>query len=103
VDAASLTAVASARRRRILQLVRDREMGAGELASEFEVSWPAISQHLGVLKGAGLIEERREGRRRFYSTDSARLGPLETVLEHMWKADLDLLADLAEAREAEQR
>ena len=78
-------------------------MGAGELASHFDVSWPAISQHLGVLKRAGLISERREGRRRFYSTDPAQLGPLESVLTAMWKSDLDRLADLAESDERQSR
>lgn len=99
----ALTAVASPRRRRILHLVLGKEMGAGELASHFDVSWPAISQHLGVLKQAGLISERREGRRRFYITDSAHLGPLESVLREMWKSDLDRLADLAESDERESR
>lgn len=74
-------------------------MSAGELASHFDVTWPAISQHLGVLKKAGLVRERREGRRRLYSTDSARLGPLEAVLEEMWRSDLDRLARLAESEE----
>jgi DNA-binding transcriptional ArsR family regulator len=97
----ALTAVASERRRRILHLVLGTEMSAGDLASRFDVSWSAISQHLAVLKNAGLIVERRDGRRRLYSTDSARLGPLEAVLEEMWQADLGRLASLAERDERE--
>lgn len=93
--------MASERRRRILRLLLEGEKAAGELASHFEVSWPAISQHLGVLKQAGLIDERREGRRRLYSTDAGRLGPLGAVLEQMWRADLDRLAQLAESELAE--
>ena len=96
-----MAAVASDRRRRILRLVLSKEMSAGELASQFEVSWPAISQHLGVLKDAGLIRERREGRSRLYSTDAECLGPLEAVLTEMWRSDLDRLAELAEAEGAE--
>lgn len=100
MDPSVLSAVASERRRRILRLVHNREMSAGELADHFEVSWPAVSQHLAILKDAGLIKERREGRSRIYSTDSATLGPLEAVLSQMWTVDLDQLAELAEAEEA---
>lgn len=99
MDPQALTAVASERRRRILHLLWETELSAGELASRFDVSWPAISQHLGVLKEAGLVRERRDGRRRLYRADSATLGPLEAVLTAMWRSDLDRLADLAEAEE----
>lgn len=99
MDAQALKAVASDRRRRILRLVWDQELAAGELAQRFDVSWPAISQHLKVLKDAGLVNERRDGRRRLYSTDPARLGPLADMLEQMWREDLDRLAELAEDEE----
>lgn len=72
-------------------------MSAGDLAAHFDVSWPAVSQHLRVLKEAGLIRERRDGRRRMYTTDSESLGLLEGILEEMWRHDLDRLAGLAEA------
>ena len=55
-------AIAEPRRRDILELVRDRELSAGEISSRFEVTRPAVSQHLTVLKDAGLLVERREGR-----------------------------------------
>lgn len=99
MDTQTLKAVASERRRQILRLVWDRELAAGDLAQRFDVSWPAISQHLKVLKDAGLVTERRDGRRRLYSTDPSRLGPLAEMLEQMWRADLDRLAALAEAEE----
>lgn len=80
----------------------DHELAAGALAGRFEdVTWPAISQHLRVLKEAGLVIERREGRQRLYRADRGSLGPLATMLEQMWADDLDRLAVLAEA-EAEE-
>lgn len=103
MDAAVLSAIANDRRRRILQLVWEREVPAGELAARFDVSWPAISQHLRVLKDAGLVRERREGRHRLYRADSQTVGPLVTVLEQMWRDDLDRLADLAEHEERQTR
>jgi DNA-binding transcriptional ArsR family regulator len=66
-------ALADPRRRRILDLLRGGELTAGDIAGRFDVSWPAISRHLRVLKAAGLVRERREGRERRYSLDPARL------------------------------
>jgi len=63
---AALRAIAEPRRRRILRLVRDAEMSAGEIASHFDVTRSAVSQHLRVLKDAGLLAERRNGTRRIY-------------------------------------
>lgn len=102
VDQAALDAIASPRRRRILRLVWDDELAAGDVAVRFDdVTWPAISQHLRVLKEAGLVIERRQGRQRLYRADRASLGPLATMLEQMWADDLDRLAALAEG-EAEE-
>ncbi|MGH2711050.1 MAG: metalloregulator ArsR/SmtB family transcription factor [Actinomycetota bacterium] len=100
---AALRAIASPRRREILRLVWSRELSSGDIASHFDVTWPAISQNLRVLEGAGLIRERRRGTTRLYKADRARLGPLKTVLINMWEADLDRLAGLAEAEEKSQR
>lgn len=86
-----LQAIASARRREILRLVWDRELPAGEIAAHFDVSWPAISQNLGVLRDAGLVRERRDGRRRLYRAEPEALGPLAAALEQMWRADLGRL------------
>ena len=63
---AALKAIAAPNRRRMLRLVWDAELTAGEIASHFELTRPAVSQHLGVLKEAGLVSERREGTRRLY-------------------------------------
>jgi DNA-binding transcriptional ArsR family regulator len=99
VQEAALRAVANPRRREILRLVWDRERSSGDIASHFDVSWPAISQNLRVLEGTGLVRTRRRGTTRLYQADRTRLGPLEDVLTQMWEADLDRLAELAEDEE----
>ena len=94
---AAMGAIANPRRRRILRLVWDGERSAGEIASTVdEVSWPAVSQNLRVLKTSGLITERREGTHRYYKADRQALGPLEVVLREMWVRDLGRLKQLAE-------
>ncbi|CAN5470608.1 metalloregulator ArsR/SmtB family transcription factor [soil metagenome] len=100
LDPALLSALANPRRRAILGLVWDRELSAGEIARHFPVSWPAISQNLGVLRRAGIVTERRVGTRRLYRADQAALGPLAEVIAAMWAADLERLGRLAEADEA---
>ncbi|MDH3257141.1 MAG: metalloregulator ArsR/SmtB family transcription factor, partial [Nitrospinota bacterium] len=66
----------------ILQMVRRREMPAGEIARKFKaITRPAVSQHLRVLKNAGLVVERREGTRRIYSLRPEGFGPLKNLLE----------------------
>ncbi len=91
-----LQVVAEPRRRDILRLVWDEERTAGDIARRFEVSFAAVSQHLGVLRDAGFVNVRREGRRRYYRTDKRRLGPLRRPLEQMWAASLDRLVELVE-------
>src|SRR5436309_6850982 len=94
-----LRAIASPRRREILRLVWDEERASGEIASHFDVSWPAISQNLRVLEDAGVVKCRHKGTTRLYRADRARLGPLKSVLKAMWGTDLDRLAALAEDEE----
>lgn len=86
-----LEAVANPTRREILRLVWNRERSAGDIAMHFDVSWPAISQNLGVLRRAGLVVERREATRRYYRADREAAGSLARVLEEMWSRDLDRL------------
>jgi DNA-binding transcriptional ArsR family regulator len=93
---AVLDAIANPRRREILRLVWDRELPAGEIAGRFDVSWPAVSQNLRILREAGLVRERRDGTKRYYRSDPAGLGPLELVLRQMWEADLDRLEAVIE-------
>ena len=99
MEEAALRAIASPRRREILRLVWDRELSSGDIASHFDVSWPAISQNLRVLEGAELVRTRRCGTARLYRANRSRLGPLRAVLVKMWEADLGRLAELAEDEE----
>src|SRR5690242_9350004 len=73
----------------ILELVRERELPAGAIASHFEVSRPAISQHLGVLKEAGLVDERRNGTQRLYRARPEGLGELKAFLDAFWGERLE--------------
>jgi DNA-binding transcriptional ArsR family regulator len=100
---AALRAVASPRRVRILRLVWDAERSSSEIAAHFDVSWPAISQNIRVLRDAGLLKERREGTRRLYRVDRKAARPLEALLRTMWEQDLARLAELAEADERKGR
>jgi DNA-binding transcriptional ArsR family regulator len=95
---AKLEAVANPRRREILRLVWDRELSAGQIAERFEVSWPAISQNLGVLRKAGLIIERRDANRRLYRADREAAGSLAAVLEESWRTDLAKLQEAVKDR-----
>lgn len=88
---AVLDAIANPRRREILRLVWERELSAGDIASRFDVSWPAVSQNLAVLRKAGLVTERREANRRYYRADPEALGSLRSVLQEMWTQDLGRL------------
>ena len=97
---AALKALAEPRRRQILRLVKDDELSAGEIAAQFDVSWPAISQHLGVLKEAGLVDERRNGARRLYRARPEGLTELQAFLEELWS---DRLAALKREAEREER
>jgi DNA-binding transcriptional ArsR family regulator len=92
----ALKVVAEPRRRAILQLVWSRELAAGDIAAHFDVSFPAVSQHLGVLRDAGFVSMRREGRARLYRADRKALGPLRPMLEKMWNEKLDRLVTLIE-------
>ena len=92
----AMEAIASPRRRQILRLVWDAERSAGEIAAASDVSWPAVSQNLRLLKTSGLLIERREGTHRYYRVDRRALGPLEAILRQMWVRDLGRLKQAAE-------
>jgi DNA-binding transcriptional ArsR family regulator len=98
---AALRAIAAPRRRQILTLVRDDELSAGEIAGHFDVTRPAVSQHLNVLKEAGLVSERRNGTKRLYRARPEGLGELKQFLEEFW--DIRLAALKREAEKEERR
>lgn len=93
----ALRALAEPRRRAILRLVAHDELAAGEIAAAFEVTRTAVSQHLTVLKNAGLLNERRDGTRRLYSARPEGLDGLRWFLESMWASSLDTARRLVEA------
>jgi len=93
---AIVAAISDPTRRRVLELVRDRELPAGEIAAAFEISRPAVSRHLRVLRRAGLVSERREGRLRLYRSDPEPLGELRRWLDAYWSGRLAALKELAE-------
>lgn len=78
-----LRALAEPRRRAILRLVARTEMPAGEIAAAFDVTRPAISQHLAVLRAVGLVHERRDGTRRLYRTRFEGLAGLRALLDEL--------------------
>src|SRR3954470_3520161 len=98
---AALKAIAEPRRREILRLVREEELSAGENASHFDVTRPAVSQHLTLLKEAGLVDERRNGTRRLYRARPEGLADLKAFLEEFWDERLEALKCEAEREESE--
>ena len=89
-------AIAEPRRRQILAMVRERELSAGEIANHFEISRPAISQHLTVLRGAGLLSERRQGTSRLYRARPEGLAGLRDFMDQFWTDRLERLKLAAE-------
>jgi DNA-binding transcriptional ArsR family regulator len=96
---AALNAIAAPRRRQILSLVRDEELSAGEIATHFDVTRPAVSQHLTILKEARLVDERRNGTRRLYRARPEGLAELKQFLDAFWDERLTQLKHEAEREE----
>lgn len=88
---AVLRALADPHRRAIMRLVRDTELPAGRIASNFELTQQAVSQHLMVLKRAGLLEERRDGTRRLYRFRRDSLESVRDLLDEFWPDALERL------------
>ena len=99
---AALKAIAEPNRRTILRLVSNDELSAGEIASNFTLTRPAVSQHLSVLKEAGLVSERRNGTRRLYRARPEGLVDLRTFLDEFWGVRLEALKREAEREERKQ-
>src|SRR3989442_11404698 len=101
---AAMEAIASPRRRQILRLVWGAERSAGEIASTVrDVSWPAVSQNLRVLKASGLITERRQGTHRYYKADRRAPGPLAAVRRQMGTGELGPRPELGGEKERARR
>ncbi|MCI4354981.1 MAG: metalloregulator ArsR/SmtB family transcription factor [Thermoplasmata archaeon] len=91
-----LDALGDPTRRAVLELLRDGPRAVVEVAAELPVSRPAVSQHLRILKGAGLVTERRDGTRRLYRIDPEGLAALRTYLESFWGGALTAFKEAAE-------
>ena len=91
-----MKAIAEPRRQEILRLVWPQERAAGEIAAHFEISRPAISKHLRVLREAGLVEERREGTQRLYRARPEQLAGARQLLESFWDDGLAAIKRSAE-------
>ena len=96
-----LAALADPTRRTIFERVADRPRAVGELARELPVSRPAVSQHLKVLKAAGLVTDRASGTRRIYAVDPQGLGALRAYLDQFWTRSLADFKAAAERRDEE--
>ncbi|MET8782476.1 metalloregulator ArsR/SmtB family transcription factor [Streptomyces sp. NPDC004589] len=95
----ALGALGDPTRRAIVERLADGPRAVGELADELPVSRPAVSQHLKVLKSAGLVSERAEGTRRIYRLDPAGVAALRDQLETFWNRALAGYQDVVEERE----
>ncbi len=102
----SLLAIADPTRRRIVELLAERERSSGELVKEFDLSAPAISQHLNVLRDAGLVVTRAAGQTRIQSLNPAGFDELESWLQRtrrFWSRRIDALERELEAEDAKNR
>ena len=87
--AAAFAALADPTRRRVLERLADGPRAVGEIAAGLPVSRPAVSQHLKVLKDAGLVTDRAEGTRRVYQIDPEGLGAIRAWLDQFWAVALE--------------
>jgi DNA-binding transcriptional ArsR family regulator len=92
----ALRALAEPQRRRILSIVGERELPAGEIAEHFDITHQAVSQHLRVLKEAGLLRERREGTRRLYAIQPEAIESVRAFLDELWPSSLARLKETVE-------
>ena len=99
----ALAALADPTRRAVFERLAGGSRTVGELASGLPVSRPAVSQHLKVLKSAGLVADRSEGTRRVYSIDPAGLGALRAWLDQFWDLALEGFQAEVEAQSEAER
>jgi DNA-binding transcriptional ArsR family regulator len=94
---AAFQAIAEPRRRAILRLVRDRPQSVNEIADQFDITQQAVSQHLKVLREAGLVAMRQDGQRRLYIVRPEGLDAIRELLEELWPASLEQLKRAVES------
>ncbi|GAA6152879.1 ArsR/SmtB family transcription factor [Pseudoteredinibacter isoporae] len=90
----TFTAIAEPKRRQLIEVLIGNEMNVGELVETTQWNQPVVSKHLGVLKAAGLVSERREGRQRIYRVNAQELQPIQLWIkqfEKYWNQQFDQL------------
>jgi DNA-binding transcriptional ArsR family regulator len=97
-----MTALADPTRRTVFERLREGPRSVGEIALGLPVSRPAVSQHLRVLKQAGLVRERRQGTRNFYSVDGDALAELREYFDGFWEDALAAFKEAAEKGETDE-
>ncbi len=100
---AKIQALSNETRFKIVDLVREREMAAGTIARRFKLTRPAVSQHIAILREAGLLDERRVGAQRHYVVRSEAFDELAAYIEGFWRPRLRRLKQVAEAVERSKR
>ena len=96
----TLRVLGEPKRCEIVRLLWFEELPAAAIAAHFpDVTRSAISQHMGILRGVGLVSERRDGVRRLYSANQAEMGRLREFVDSFWSSSLTMLRDLAESAE----
>lgn len=100
-NSVAFAALAEPTRRTIIERLAERPMAVGELAAHLPVTRPAVSQHLKVLKQAGLVRDRADGTRRIYRVDPAGLGQIRQWLDRFWDKSLAAYAAAAEREDEE--
>lgn len=98
-----LATLADPTRRAIFERLADQPRSVGELAREFPVSRPAVSQHLKALKDVGLVVDRRDGNRRIYQLDPEGVSALRAYLDEFWRRSLLAYKDIVEQSTEEDR
>jgi DNA-binding transcriptional ArsR family regulator len=98
----TLAALADPTRRAVFELLRQGPRPVGDIARDLPVSRPAVSQHLRVLKDAGLVSERRDGTRRLYRIDPDGLAAIRDYLDDFWTEALAAFTAAAESEGSEQ-
>jgi DNA-binding transcriptional ArsR family regulator len=100
---AKIQALSNETRFKIVDLVRDRELAAGTIAKRFKLTRPAVSQHIAILREAGLLDERRAGAQRYYVVRSEAFDELVAYIEGFWRPRLRKLKQIAETAERSKR